>query len=93
MKAAVAALAPVMSAAGLSVAVGLAYITDCRVNKGGTFDSCWLTGAGFMGIGGGAAAGSAAGFRAGFNTYNPSLRRPGASTDGADRWSTGPDLP
>lgn len=89
MKAAAAALAPVITAAGLSFMVGTAYIADCRFNKGGTFDSCWLTGLPLMGIGGGAGAGAAAGFRAGFNTYNPSLRRPGASTDTADRWSTG----
>ena len=70
------ALAPVMTAAGLATIVGMAYIADCRFNKGGTFDSCWLTGAGLMGIGGGGAAGAAAGFRAGFNTYNPALRKP-----------------
>jgi hypothetical protein len=70
------ALAPVMTAAGLATVLGIAYIADCRFNKGGTFDSCWLTGAGLMGIGGGGAAGAAAGFRAGYNTYNPALRKP-----------------
>lgn len=91
MKAAVAALAPVITAAGLSFMVGMAYIADCRFNKGGTFDSCWLTGLPLMGIGGGAGAGAAAGFRAGFNTYNPALRREeqAAPTDGADRWASG----
>jgi hypothetical protein len=91
MKAAIAGLAPLMTAAGLSISMGVAYIADCRFNKGGTFDSCWLTGAGFMGIGGGAAAGGAAGFRAGFNTYNPALRREeqAPATDGADRWASG----
>lgn len=69
------ALAPILTAAGLTTMIGIAYIADCRFSKGASFDSCWMTGASLMGIGGGGAAGAAAGFRAGFNTYNPDLRR------------------
>lgn len=83
MKAAVAALAPIFTVGGLSVMVGIAYIADCRISKGTSFDSCWLTGANFMNIGGGAIAGGALGWRAGFNTLNPALRRDGSGAPAA----------
>jgi hypothetical protein len=70
-----AAMLGLMTASTLSIAAGVGYIADCRLN-GGAVDACWLTGLPIMGLGGGAAAGGAAGWRAGYNTYNPSLRKP-----------------
>jgi hypothetical protein len=65
-------LAPIMTAATLSVIAGGAYIVDCR-RSGGEIDKCWLTGLPIAGLG----AGVGGGFRVGFETYNPSLRRRG----------------
>jgi len=63
-------LAPLMTAATLSVVAGAAYIIDCR-QSGGELDRCWLTGLPIAGIGGAVGGG----FRMGYETYNPSLRR------------------
>jgi hypothetical protein len=63
-------LAPLMTAATLSVIAGGAYIIDCR-RSGGELDTCWLTGLPIAGLG----AGVGGGFRLGFETLNPALRR------------------
>lgn len=63
-------LAPIMTAATLSVIAGGAYIIDCR-RAGGEIDKCWLTGLPIAGLG----AGVGGGFRMGFETENPALRR------------------
>jgi hypothetical protein len=63
-------LAPLMTAATLSVIAGGAYIIDCR-RSGGELDKCWLTGLPIAGLG----AGVGGGFKIGFETFNPALRR------------------
>lgn len=65
-------LAPIFTAATLSVIAGGAYIIDCR-RAGGELDKCWLTGLPIAGLGGAAGGG----FRVGFETFNPALRRRG----------------
>ncbi len=63
-------LAPLMTAATLSVIAGGAYIIDCR-RSGGGIDQCWLTGLPIAGLG----AAGGGGFQVGFETLNPALRR------------------
>lgn len=64
----------------LAILCGIVYTVDCRLNTLGNWDkahSCYLTGFGFMGVGGMAAAGKKA-YEIGYNTFNPDLhyRRP-----------------
>lgn len=56
--------------AWISIGFGTAYLVDCRVH-GGELERCWLTAAGYLGIGG---VGRAA-YSAGFWTPNPGIQQ------------------